>query len=163
MFAHQIIIFATVIASPLPLDKVALVQIGDSKQVVELAWKDLGPVTSKLEEDGSTTVKVKANTANLCQGRVVYANQQLGDDFNAFASMTQILIEVHVQPLVPEIFAINGKRPASDPRGEYTLKSSAIRLRWASAPNYMLTYVDINDDRSVSESLIGNNPCKKPE
>lgn len=29
MFAHQIIIFATAMASPLPLDKVALVQIGD--------------------------------------------------------------------------------------------------------------------------------------
>ena len=120
-------------------------------------------MTSKLEEDGSTTVKVNSNTANLCQGRVVYATQQLGDDFNAFASITQILIEVHGQPLAPEIFAVNGKRPASDLRGEYTLKSSTIRLRWASAPNYMLAYVEINDDRSVSESLIGNNPCKKPK
>ena len=161
MLMHSIVLFAAALSPQSTFDKVAGVRLGDSQQSLEASWKEFGPINSTVEDGGTISFNVGTWSAKVCQGRVVFASQKLGTKFNEFAGYAQLLIKEHGQPLPTEIFSINGKRPASDPRGEWSLTSAVIRIRWAAAPAYLLQYYEIDDDRFFGESLIGENPCEK--
>ena len=161
MLVHSILLFAAASSPQSDFDMVAGVRLGDSQQSLEAAWKDFGPITTTVEDSGATKFKVGTWQVTICQDRVVLASQQLGSKFNEFAGFAQLLTKKHGDALPPEIFAINGKRPATDPRGGFAIESAVVRLRWKAAPAYLLQYYEIDNERFFGQSLVGENPCEK--
>ena len=145
------------------LDVVAGVRLGDTRAVVEAKWKEFGPITATNSEDGSVELESGSDKATICQGKVVTVSRVLGDDFNIFAEYANLFMREHGQPEKPDIFAANADIPTPDSQGATPFKSSVIRLQWRAAPDYILGYMEVNEDRSAFESLVGKNSCAKTQ
>lgn len=157
-----LLFLAEVASAQLPLDSVDHVRLGDTKESVQAAWRELGPIDENKEDDGTVRLSAATNSATLCRGRVVIASREISERFNDFASFAQALIEVH-GPATPEVFAVNGERSDPDPRFPTMMETAVIRLRWEKAPNYMLQFYEINGATRTVETLAGPNPCSSDE
>ncbi len=156
------LIFAAYAAAPIHLDVVGRIRLGDTKEAVQIAWHDLGPITEKTGDSG-VEMKSASNSVTLCNGKVVHAAHEIGDKFNSFATFVGEVTKIYGPAKSPEIWAINVARPATDLHGAHKLEISVIRITWDINPNYMITYYEINEETRVIETLNGVNPCKRPK
>jgi hypothetical protein len=144
----------------LDLSQIQGVRLSDTEAAATATLSRWGNVTREPGERGAINLAIGRVAATVCEGRIVSVSQKLGTTFHQFAAFAEGLMEVRGAPERPDIFAIDGSRPASDPRGALTISASTIRLSWANAPNYILGFSEVSGEHTVWEALNQPHSCQ---
>jgi hypothetical protein len=117
-------------------------------------------VQTSTSQNGITELTGDRVKVQTCRGEVVFVTQEFIEGFRIFAMLAQAVMRVYGPPDRPDIWSLDGSRPATDPRGPLSLQISVIRLTWPSVPNYMLGYSEVGGDTQSFETLARRgHPC----